>query len=232
MVELSSYVHTRGAEVNTRVAVSQKIRLFSFLPDGSAGGATPEQPINQIGVLSNFSPSESRAIEEVRGIGFGDRIAELVPGVTTATTISVSRAALWLANVMQVFGYNAGVDGIVRSLRHHRWPFDIRQEMIFSEIAKNPTVEGPRTQNGISSNDSVPNLAGVDASTRPTFALLTFYEGCWMNSYGTSFSSDAAVVSEDVSISVSDVTAGPTDSSPQQYFDETSLEDKAFRVNP
>lgn len=232
MVDLSSYIHTRGPEVNTRVAVSQKVRLFSFLPQGSGGGATPDQPINQIGVLSSFSPSESRNIEETRGIGFGDRIAELVPGVTSAMSISVSRAALWLANIMQVFGYNSGVDGIVRSLRHHRWPFDIRQEMVFSEIAKNPTILNPKTQNGISDNDSNPNLAGVDANSRPTFALLTFYEGCWMESYSTSFSADAAVVSEDVSIRVSDVTAGPLDSTPQAYFDEESLANLAFRVKP
>jgi len=229
MVELGSYIHTRGVEVNTRVAVSQKVRLFSFVP---AGGSDPNNPINQIGVLTSFSPSESRNVETARGIGFGDRVAELVPGVTDAMSISVDRVALWLINVFQVFGYKSGVDGIIRSLRHHRWPFDIRQEMIFSEIAKTPSVLNPV---GVTGNKTQVQIGGVNSDAGPnanTKALVTFYEGCWMNSYGTSFSADTAIVSENVGIQVSDVTAGPLDSDPEQYFADDSLQDKAFRVNP
>ena len=218
MVKKGGYPHIQGPEVNTRAVVSQKVKLFSFDNE-----ADPESSQSQIGVMSNFSVNESRNVETVRGIGFGDRIAELVPGVTDAATINATRAALYLSNIMQVFGYKSGIEGIVRSLRHHRWPFDIRQEIVFSEIEKEPSVIGAE-DNTISNEAADFNLEVP--------ALVTHYEGCWMNSYSTQFNADQAVVTEDVNINVSDITGARNEATPEAYFNNDSNEGRAYRVKP
>jgi hypothetical protein len=161
----------------------------------------------QIGVIATFDPSEARTIEPIRGIGFGDHIAELVPGVTDPMTISVTRSALYTSNIYQVFGYKAGVDGIVRSLRHHRWPFDIRQEVVFSDLARNTTGGTP------SENLDVPSDTTAPDNEIATTALITIYEACWISDYSVSYASDTAIVQETVTINVSDILNG-TDFSP------------------
>lgn len=234
MVLNTGYTHFHGPEVNTRAVVSQKVRLFSY-NNTAETGSTDQQ---QIGVMTTFGVNEDRNVEAIRGIGFGDRIAELVPGVTSPVTIQASRIALWLSNIMQVFGYKSGVEGIIRSLRHHRWPFDIRQEMVFSEI--NSTVDEASSVKNVKSQfpndrDSISKAVGstgVDVLDVPI--LVTFYEGCWMNSYSTSFDANQAIVTENCGITVSDITAGEPTSNADlgKYFIEDSNQDKAFRVRP
>src|SRR5688572_25602529 len=92
-VQGSSYLYDVGTSPNTRVAVSQKVRLKAPV----YGSSTKQR--HQMGVVSSFSPSQSRTIDAVRGIGFGDQIAELVPGVTDPETASFERALVYLANL-------------------------------------------------------------------------------------------------------------------------------------
>ena len=68
-----------------------------------------------MGVLSSFTPNESRTIDTLRGIGFGDQVAELVPSVTEAMTAGFERALLYLSNLWQATGYAGGVSSPVRS---------------------------------------------------------------------------------------------------------------------
>lgn len=185
MRDNENYIYRRGTTPNTRVAVSQKNKVFS-VPNGKSA-------FSQIGVLSSFGLSESRTVEEVRGLGYGDQIAELVPGVTTAMSISITRTLLYLSNIWQVFGYRAGTDGLVRSLKHHQWPFDIKQELVFSRIATNESVS--------------PKLV-APASDGVNEALLTFFEACWMNDWGADFAADGAMVQENVSVTVTDIIDG------------------------
>ena len=70
-VQGSSYLYNFGTTANTRTAVSQKIRLLAPAYGNNSA-------LFQVGVLSTFDPSESKTVEPVRGIGFGDQIAELV----------------------------------------------------------------------------------------------------------------------------------------------------------
>jgi hypothetical protein len=187
-------VTTHGMSPDTRSIVSSKNRIYA-VPAGSAAGVN--NGMLQIGVLSEFSMSEGRSVEPVRGIGYGDVIAELVPGNTDPMQISVTRTALYLANIFQVFGYSAGLNGIVRSLRHHRFPFDIKQEIIFAS-----GLSTSLAPNGYKD-------AKTEESTSLKFkALITYFEGCWMTSYNTSFSSDTAIVQESVEIMVTDVYDG------------------------
>lgn len=194
----NTYIYRMGTAPNTRAAVSQKNKVYSY-----AFGAGKFQ---QIGVVSEFSFDESRTIDPIRGVGFGDQIAELVPGVTEPMTLTLNKTLLYSANLFQVVGYAGGIDGLVRSLRHHRWPFDIKQEMVFSELSSDPTQEaqGPGAQNA--------QVQGPPASPESPIvtvkALFTFFEGCWFNSYNASFTSDSAMVAETSSVTVTDIIDG------------------------
>lgn len=90
----TSYLYQMGTSPNTRTAVSQKVRVLT-----PAYG--DNRALHQMGVLSSFNPTESKSIEPVRGIGFGDMIAELVPSPTEPMTGSFERALLYLCNLWQ-----------------------------------------------------------------------------------------------------------------------------------
>jgi hypothetical protein len=196
--DTDSYIFRKGVTPNTLSVISSKNRVFAF-------NSTGKQV--QIGVMATFDPSEARTIEPIRGIGFGDQIAELVPGVTDPMTISVTRTALYLANIYQVFGYKAGMDGIARSLKHHRWPFDIRQELVFSALAASMT-DGSVAGNisSVTKDSRDENNAEGQANQ---YAIVTFYEGCWISDYSVSYAADTAMVQESVTINVSDILAAP-----------------------
>ena len=186
------YIYTVGSSPNTRVAISQKNRVFS--KPYSAAGASDSK---QVGVLSTFDYSESRSVDPVRGVGFGDKIQELVPGVTEPMTLTLNRTLLYTASIVQEVGYKGGVDGLVRSLRQHKWPFDIKSELVFSELV---SVAG----SGYGDNIAIKNTS-TDGFYQ---ALVTFFQGCWLNSISASFPSDSAIVAEDASATCTDVTDG------------------------
>jgi hypothetical protein len=207
-IQGTSPLYRFGTSPNTRSVVSQKIRILA-----PAYGAN--DVLYQIGVLGNFSPTESRGVEAVRSIGFGDQVAELVPGVTEPMTADVERQLLYLSNIWQSTGYAAGVKGPMRSLKHHRWPFDIRQEIVFSTIADaefsgsaSSVAPGAGFTAGVGALTYAQNLGGgnVDATEGTHNVLVTFYEACWWNSWSTSgFSRDSSLITESGSITITDV---------------------------
>lgn len=204
----SSYIYDQGTSPNTRVAVSQKVRLLA-----PAYGST--SALFQVGVLSSFNPSESRSIEPVRGIGMGDIIAELVPSVTEPMTASVERALLYLANLWQATGYAAGIDGPVRSLRHHRWPFDVEQQMVFSTLADRDLDAAGSGFSGTSGayNGGVkaiqyPSVTAVPESGPTTgghTAIITLYETCWWSDWSATFGADTGIIMESGTMNITDV---------------------------
>lgn len=181
----NSYIYRQGTTPNTKSAISSKVKIYSYAYN--LGQWT------QIGVISSFNPSQSRNADAVRGIGYGDQIAEVVPGVQDPITISVERTCLYLANMFQVFGYRGGSDGLVRALKHHRWPFDIRQEMVISELER------------ANLEDASGQRPAVDGKNQ---ALFTIYEGCWMTSYNYTVSSDTSMISESTDITCTDIVDG------------------------
>ena len=191
-MQTTSYVYREGATPNTRAVVSSKNKIWA--------PAVAQNQMVQIGVMTNFSMSESRAVDPIRGVGYGDQVAELIPSATDPVTLSVERTMLYLANIFQVFGYAGGIDGMVRSLKHHRWPFDIKQEIVFSELVNQ---ESPTT------NHLGPAELQFSAATSHAdsglFALVTLYEACWMNDYSADFPSEGTALAESVSIMVSDI---------------------------
>lgn len=164
---------------NTRAIHSTKTRVYSYDPTTATSTST------QIGVVSSFNPSHSRTSNPIRGIGFGDQIAELVPSISEPISVTVERTALYMSNAMQAFGYNGGIDGLVRSMKHHKWPFDVKQEIAFSEIT-----------------------GGAGGREDAFNALITWFEACWINSYNYTVSADGSVVAESVTIDVTDIHDG------------------------
>jgi hypothetical protein len=180
----NDYTYRRGTTPNTRVVISQKNKIYAV--------SATQQTFSQVGLIASFSTSESRNVDEVRGLGYGDQIAELVPGITPMRSLSVTRTLLYLANVWQAFGYNAGVDGLVRSLKHHQWPFDVKHEQVFSRIA---------------TRENVPKQV-VQSSDAVNEALLTLFEACWFTSWSIDFAADGGLVQESAEIAVTDIVDG------------------------
>ena len=213
----SSYLYDFGTSPNTRTAVSQKVRILAPV----FGAET--KALYQMGVVSSFSPSASaRPAEEVRGIGFGDMIAELVPTVTAAHTASIERALLYLSNICQAVGYAAGVDGPVRTLAHHRWPFDIEMQLVFSSLADADldaaNVGASRPTGGGFGQGVKPVRFPVVASGQPAApgtpygsslghsAIITMYEACWMTSWqGAVATKDSGQIAETAEVTISDI---------------------------
>lgn len=210
--DYDSYIFRKGVSPNTLSVISSKNRIYAVNAVGQ---------FKQIGVIATFDPSEARTIEPIRGIGFGDHIAELVPGVTDPMTISVTRSALYVSNIFQVFGYKSGIDGLVRSLRHHRWPFDIRQEVVFSRLA----FENTGVKENLGDVDlDIDEQAGLEGNPSGTLqALITVYEACWISDYSVSYASDTALVQETVTINVSDILSQEPFSSYTDSYDYDQL---------
>ena len=193
----NSYIYRKGTTPNTRTAISSKVKVFSYAYNLATW--------TQIGVMTSFNPSQSRSADPIRGVGYGDQIAELVPGVMDPISISVERAALYLANLFQVFGYRGGSDGLVRALKHLRWPFDVKQEMAISDLAL--ADESANSNQG----DSPGIVSGGDTSIPDSFTeqvLLTIYEGCWMTDYNFTVSSDTSMISESTTLMCTDIVDG------------------------
>lgn len=208
----SSYLYDAGTSANTRTAVSQKVRLLAPAYGDSAPGLT------QLAVLSEFGPSQSKSVEAIRGIGFGDKIAELVPSVTEPYTASFSRALLYLSNLWQSTGYAAGVDGPVRSLAHHRWPFDVEEQLVFSSLADADLGVANAGQSGAARGfgDGV-KAVRFPASQTPTdpatrypspqghSAIITLYEAGWFTSWNKTVSADSGQIMESGEATFTDV---------------------------
>jgi len=207
-IQGSSSLYKFGTSPNTRSVVTQKVRILT----PAFGSDKPG--LFQIGVLGGFDPTETRPIEQVRSIGYGDIIAEMVPGNTDPMTASVTRTLLYLSNLWQATGYAGGVSGPVRSLRHHRWPFDVEQQIVMSVIAdRELSGDGTGTNSGFGSYGSLqyqgalggggPLGNGSDEGSHNI--LITYYEGCWWGDWNTSFQKDAAMVEESGTINITDV---------------------------
>lgn len=186
------YIYRQGASAQTETVISSRFKIFTDVVDVGK--------FVKLGVTSQFNISESKNVEAVRGLGYGDQVAELVPGVTEPMQLTITRTALYLANLMQVLGYKAGVSGAVRSLRHHKWPFDIKTEIVFSQLAS----EDPNVGQAITAD--IPNEGGLNNLGNPgLYAVATVYEGCWMSSYNTGYQIETAAVTEDCTVVVTDI---------------------------
>ena len=186
------YLYRQGTSAQTKTVVSSRFKIFAH--------AVGVGKFQRMGVTSAFSIQESRNVDTIRGLGYGDQVAELVPGVTEPMTLSVTRTALYLANIFQMLGYKGGVSGAVRSLKHHKWPFDIRTEIVFPELLSEASDLQQATTAEVAAEGGLNNLGNPGL-----YAVATVYEGGWITSYSTAYNVEQAAVSEDVTIMISDV---------------------------
>lgn len=177
----SSEIYKYGMSPDSRAVISQKIRLLTPSYGGDAGQRY------QLGVVSSFSYSGgSRSTEVVRGIGFGDVVADRVPGVTEPFTGTITRTLLYLSNMFQALGFAGGVDGPVRSVAHTRWPFDMEEQMVFTFMADDQVKNGGfgDTKGLVNIDFAGQNVSKVETNTaynnQQHKALITFFEGCWL----------------------------------------------------
>jgi hypothetical protein len=171
----NNYVFRTGSTPNTRLLNTQRVKVFSF-------DAEEQGVFSQIGLIQTWNPTHSRTIEPIRGIGFGDQIAELGVGVTDLTA-SCSIMMMYLRDIMQVFGYKAGSTGLIRSLKHHRWPFDVKEEIAVPDFIVGESLTGQ--------------------------IITTWYEGCWMSDYTKAFSMGETSTTQDTTLQITDVYAEP-----------------------
>lgn len=176
MPQPNSYIYREGVSPNTYLLNTQRVKLYSTDADNSPAPGN----VQQIGLVQSWSPSHSRSVEPIRGIGFGDQIAELGVGVTDLTA-SCTIMMMYLKDIMQAFGYKSGSSGLIRSLKHHKWPFDVKEEIVV------PT-----------------ELVGVPTTGNP---IITWYIGCWLSDYSKSFSIGETSTAQDASMQVTDVYA-------------------------
>ena len=216
----SSALYKFNSSPNTRAVVSQKCRILTPAY-GSSDGL-----LYQIGVVASFSISaSSRSAEPYRGVGFGDQIAELVPGVSDPHSASFTRTLLYLSNAHQAFGYAGGVDGPVRTLQQHRWPFDIEQQLVFSTLADTEApATGPEglvdvdfaSQNasgGLNPEGALgdgvvfnPEANAGAAGSQKHKALITYCEGCWITSMDHGeMSADGGIIQQSIEAQITDV---------------------------
>jgi len=195
MQTTQQYLYKEGTTPQTRTVVNSKVKIFSFGYDINGW--------QQIAVIGSMSQTHSRGADPIRGIGFGDQIAEMVPSVSDPITLSVTRTAIYTAMLQQVFGYAGGIDGIVRSLKHHRWPFDIKEEIIISELEQ-PIADRIGVDLASNQYQSVSNDPGKVVATAPK-AIITQFIGCWFTSLSRDYASDSSIVSVTGDISATDV---------------------------
>jgi hypothetical protein len=205
----SSHLYNYNASPNTRAAISQKVRILTpvYKPGNAANSL-----LYQLGVCSSFTADFNRGVEDIRGIGFGDQIAERVPGVSDPVECSLERTLMYLSNGHQAFGFAGGVDGPVRTLQHHKWPFDIEQQLVFSTIAD---VETPAQQNnnqlGLREIDfSGQKVTGAEEAYgqngQKHKAIITYFEACWMTAItGANPSADSSLMAQSISAAAQDV---------------------------
>jgi len=206
----SSHIYKYNASPNTRAAISQKVRILSPV---YRAGTENNSLLYQLGVVSSFTYDLSRTADPIRGVGFGDQIAERVPGVQGEVDVSMERTLLYLSNAHQAFGYAGGVDGPVRTLQHHRWPFDMEQQLVFSSIADAEIADRENNDfyKGIQDIDfSGQNVTGANeeygADGQKHKAIITYFEACWMSSVtGANVTADSSIMSETIQASVSDI---------------------------
>lgn len=205
----TSPLYAYGTSANTRSAISQKARILT----PHHGNVSSMQ---QMGVMGTFGTTQSKSVEPVRGIGFGDKIAEIVPSVSDPVTLNFERTLLYLCDLWQATGYASGVDGPVRALSHHKWPFDVEDQLVFSSLADwdtNPNPAAPQDAYGRVSqsfgpllNSTQPIIDGVSYPAEGAHsAIITFYETCWFTQRGRSYSKDSGIILESGDATCTDV---------------------------
>ena len=199
-------IFSQGIMPHSRAVLSSRSRVFGPTPAAAGKGANAGSAFELIGAISSFGISSSRTLETVRGIGMGDHIIEIVPGQSEPIELQITKFAMSLANTFQEFGYRGGVDGLVRALKHHRYPIDIKHELLISTKIKN-SENLPSTS--VYAAKQVGNVGTTEDDLSDFQVLVTWFEGCWFESFSVTYPIESAAISEESSLKVTDVSGNP-----------------------
>lgn len=186
-----AYIYREGVSPNTRLLNPQRVRVFSIDAEDTA--------FQPIGLIQTWNPTDTRAIEPVRGIGFGDQIAELAVGVTDLSA-TATVMMMYLRDIQQLFGYKAGSSGLIRSLKHHQWPFDVYETILVPDYIKTQAKGGAVDEGAVK-------------------VVKTWYEGCWMSDFAKTFDIGATSVTQDMTCQISDVYANKDSLTSTDYYE-------------
>lgn len=202
---------SQGIMPHTRAVLSSRSRVFGPVPADNSNGQNVKDTFELVGAISSFGISSSRNLEVIRGIGLGDNIIEMVPGQSEPLELQITKFALSLSNTFQEFGYRGGVDGLVRALKHHRYPIDIKHELLISAKVQKSLVDSKASRGGLSTKP--PTAIGILNRTEDDLSdfkvLVTWFEGCWFESFNVTYPVDSAAISEESTLKVTDVTGDP-----------------------
>lgn len=211
---MKDQILSQGIMPHSRAVLSSRSRVFGPPANGALSGVNDsagKTAMELVGAISSFGISSSRTLEVIRGIGLGDHIIEMVPGQSEPIELQITKFALSLANTFQEFGYKGGVDGLVRALKHHRYPIDIRHELL---VSAHPQMSRSGAGASVSKiNNNKPTSIGRKNFTEDDLSdyrvLVTWFEGCWFESFNVTYPVDTAAISEESTVKVTDVSGNP-----------------------
>ena len=188
---------------HTCIAMSSSVRIYS--KNGRTGNPS------QIGLIQSFRPTDTRRMERARGIGYGDRVAEIVPGMTEVA-ITITRMALYEENILETLGYhsvwNKG-DNLrsVRTLAHTKNPLDIMEQIVFHANKGSPGIGNLR--GGFGRGAAGVDEAGSNSFSFPKDNTTIWYKDCWINNYARTIEVTGNLIyMEDVGVDVTWVDDG------------------------
>ena len=215
----STFLNSPNASPSTMAALSSRNRIYTQNYSSSGGVGFGQF----VGALSNFAPSQSRPVQEVRGIGLGDKIIEAVPQYHEMITVATSRTLIYLSSLWEAFGYKSGISGFVRALHHHKHPFQVRQELVLSEssllfgnantllnagLSAMSTLLAQNTSGQQANQPQSPDQRNPLLSSIAAKALVTLYLGCWFTDHSASVTSDNSLIVEEGTFACPEITDG------------------------
>lgn len=137
---------------------------------------------NKVGFIQNASPSESRNITKVQALG-EEGVAQVVPGNTQGGQLSLTRFAVYNANIFNALGLTSTGDFVTSG-------------QVVSKAA-NPfkTLKDQR----------VPIEVQVKTKQPNNTVFVETYLDCWVTSFSKTIASNTITISEQVTVSYSDV---------------------------
>lgn len=149
----------------------------------------------KVGFVQNASPSESRNITKVQALG-EEGVVQVVPGNTQGGQMSLTRFAVYNSNIFNAIG-------LTRTGK-----FQTRDQM---DLSNSRTKVAPVNTFGnpfkTLKDQRVPielEVKTMHPGTEPTYFIETYLD-CWVTSYSKTIASNTITISEQVTVSYSDV---------------------------
>lgn len=175
---------------------------------------------NIVGMISDFSVSESRQINKLQAIGT-EGVIQAVPNNTNGGSLTIKRIALYSSNVWNALGLATDGNGydqtgamVYNNTSESAWD---TSNVYANESSNRTLAAGARIVFKTLKDQRVPleiqvktplegsGVFGVDGEEDSAKYYTETYIDCWLNSYGKGYQASTITVSEDVSVDYADV---------------------------